>query len=590
MAAVLLRDSGAYHHVTPMMERPNSYRSSRRLLEISEEDRAEICNAGDKWRFSNGARWARLTADRPIPEQLIDSWAHLILNWNQPVFDPTSRDGSPAKWWRHAFRVFAISDRAARGSGFSIDAQQDGHMFDYERVKKGGFWPAFAFTSFRNKLGDQLEAVFESFGVEYEVPNYELLRMSQNNLHTLTAAHRDQVSVLPKSKTSQIGCTLRSISHNLCLLPARGLVRGTWLVQETGNASKNALVRHPFNLVVVPFPYAINPGQFKVVGSLQGDQKSADYTFIGDADANISEWTRGLIREAENSVGEVHGLVFPELSLTAHQFDKVFEFVKGHTNIELLCAGLNQKWPVGGSGRVSPTNLAVMSTFEKVSEEIAKNPKPWTREHAICSHQKHHRWKLDAAQIKGYGLASSLDPSYIWWEDLQVLSRKLAFVVARNRWTVTTLICEDLARVDPAQQIVRAVGPNLVFSLLMDGPQLTNRWSSRYATVLAEDPGSAVLTVNSIGLIRRSENVRKIEGNKESNERSIALWRDGVGDTVEIKIGKADHAACITLYEYDENEYTMDGRRNHHNSIGLRLGNYIPLRLSDSNFPLPEVS
>jgi len=52
---------------------------------------------------------------------------------------------------------------------------------------------------------------------------------------------------------------------------------------------------------------------------------------------------------------------------------------------------------------------------------------------------------------------------------------------------LTVLICEDLARLDPVNDLVRAVGPNLVMSLLMDGPQLTTRWPARYATVLADD-------------------------------------------------------------------------------------------------------
>jgi hypothetical protein len=55
---------------------------------------------------------------------------------------------------------------------------------------------------------------------------------------------------------------------------------------------------------------------------------------------------------------------------------------------------------------------------------------------------------------------------------------------------------------------MNAIGPNLVIALLMDGPQLENRWPARYATVLAEDPGSAVLTVTSLGMVRRSNYAR----------------------------------------------------------------------------------
>jgi len=69
------------------------------------------------------------------------------------------------------------------------------------------------------------------------------------------------------------------------------------------------------------------------------------------------------------------------------------------------------------------------------------------------------------------------------------------FYVFRYGMSMATLICEDLARIDPVQTVIRAIGPNLVIALLMDGPQWQRRWSGRYATVLADDPGSAVLSV-----------------------------------------------------------------------------------------------
>lgn len=66
------------------------------------------------------------------------------------------------------------------------------------------------------------------------------------------------------------------------------------------------------------------------------------------------------------------------------------------------------------------------------------------------------------------------------------------------------LVCEDLARQDPAADLIRAVGPNLLIALLMDGPQLSGRWPARYASVLAEDPGTSVLTLTSLGMAERS--------------------------------------------------------------------------------------
>ena len=71
------------------------------------------------------------------------------------------------------------------------------------------------------------------------------------------------------------------------------------------------------------------------------------------------------------------------------------------------------------------------------------------------------------------------------------MRERLLYFVTLNRMTWSVLICEDLARQDPAADLIRAVGPNLVIALLMDGPQLNGRWPARYASVLAEDPGSS---------------------------------------------------------------------------------------------------
>ena len=79
------------------------------------------------------------------------------------------------------------------------------------------------------------------------------------------------------------------------------------------------------------------------------------------------------------------------------------------------------------------------------------------------------------SQIENYALGSALDANWGWWERIDILSRSLDMFVVRGVSTITTLICEDLARNDPCQELVRGVGPNLVVALLMDGPQLRDR-------------------------------------------------------------------------------------------------------------------
>src|SRR4029077_8941218 len=117
---------------------------------------------------------------------------------------------------------------------------------------------------------------------------------------------------------------------------------------------------------------------------------------------------------------------------------------------------------------------------------------------------KHHRWCLDADQIQQYHLGPRLLPSKRWWEAIDIPERTRLFIRAAENLTVCPVICEDLARIDPAADSVHAVGPELVVALLLDGPQLDTRWPARYASVLAGDPGSSGLSVTSLGMALRS--------------------------------------------------------------------------------------
>jgi hypothetical protein len=133
------------------------------------------------------------------------------------------------------------------------------------------------------------------------------------------------------------------------------------------------------------------------------------------------------------------------------------------------------------------------------------------------------------------------------------------------------LICEDLARNDPCQELVRGVGPNLLIALLMDGPQLKDRWPARYATVLAEDPGSSVLSVTSKGLIARSNATKRFPASDK-----IALWRDDSGRTEELSLPDGAHGLCLTLQPGAVSERSLDGRLNS-NAQSWRLTGIVPV-------------
>lgn len=167
---------------------------------------------------------------------------------------------------------------------------------------------------------------------------------------------------------------------------------------------------------------------------------------------------------------------------------------------------------------------------------------------------KHHRWLIDGNQIKQYNIGDSLSPSQLWWENTPIEDRSINFMSFRPEACFTTLICEDLARIDPCHHVVRAVGPNIVFALLMDGAQLKGRWSERYAMGLSDDPGSSVLTLTSLGLVKRSNYYWN------SHITNIGLWRDPINGTTELSLPDNHQALLITTNRHTKGIKTLDGR------------------------------
>jgi hypothetical protein len=114
-----------------------------------------------------------------------------------------------------------------------------------------------------------------------------------------------------------------------------------------------------------------------------------------------------------------------------------------------------------------------------------------------------------------------------------------------------------LCRQDPIAEVMRSVGPNLVVALLMDGPQLAARWPARYASVLADDPGSSVLTLTSLGMCLRSRSTTAPAG---PASRVVALWKDKIYGSREISLEKDKVGCVLSLSCEAREEFTADGR------------------------------
>ena len=101
---------------------------------------------------------------------------------------------------------------------------------------------------------------------------------------------------------------------------------------------------------------------------------------------------------------------------------------------------------------------------------------------------------------------------------------------------------------------IRTVGPNPVIALRMGGIKMAVRWPGRYATALAEDPGSAVLSFMCAAKVDRSNWL------EAKPARSIGLWRDGRRRTQEIGLPKGAFGVVLSLQSNPKHQTTVDRR------------------------------
>jgi hypothetical protein len=111
--------------------------------------------------------------------------------------------------------------------------------------------------------------------------------------------------------------------------------------------------------------------------------------------------------------------------------------------------------------------------------------------------------------------------------------------------------------------------------LLLDGPQIKERWPAQYASNLADDPGSSVLTFTSWGLIARSN----AQGRYKEN-RSIALWKDDGGNFLSIQMptGNGARGVLLSLWSAHVKDMTMAGKQSV--ARAWRYSSHMPITLS----------
>ncbi len=350
--------------------------------------------------------------------------------------------------------------------------------------------------------------------------------------------------VLPKVRTPPTGRP--AFSRYACVQPPGIDVR--WAKMPARHRGTDLRSEYA-TLLLLPWPLRVRASDFHPVdGSVERLAKNP-YGFFEFAPAeglDLDLLDRVLVAAREEA-GSVDVVMLPECAVDARDLDDLETLLDAH-GVVYLQTGVRE--PVGQAGQF-PNNwlhIGVSARLEKGGPLPSGGRQPWFH----LRQNKHHRWSLDEIQVDQYHLGGALHPHVRWWEAMDVPRKAIQFVEVAEL-VLVALVCEDLAQNDEIAELIRSVGPTAVIVGLLDGPQLKSRWSARYASVLADDPGSAVLTLSSFGMVERS----RPQGRDAS--RMIALWKDPTG-VREIPLDPGAHAVLLTVSMDRAARYTADRR------------------------------
>ena len=213
VSATLINLSGCYSRSENSVSGFSQYR-------FTEQYRQFVCKLGADWRESTSG---------DTPNDLKDLWKQLLINGQCDVTDNTCHD--------IAFKLMAIADEASLGLGFNTSKKSFPIFFRVEHQK----------LLLSAKTGTSYQP-----GELYIPESICMLAIP------------DEVCVQPKTMTPQVGCTLRSFSHNLALLPSKNTVVTNWLFASDKQDEDDDIPEDkPFNLLLIPFPFHISGMAFK---------------------------------------------------------------------------------------------------------------------------------------------------------------------------------------------------------------------------------------------------------------------------------------------------------------------------------------
>jgi hypothetical protein len=441
-------------------------------------------------------RWGAWAEDRDgaVPGLLAREWGVVRARAGIPLDDLTE-----ARDWRLCealLTLHAIADEACVGLGVALDAAG-------------------------------------ADGLRYRARGRELLARTGS----LARIPAHLVRVLPKVRTPPTGSSVRALSRYAAVLVPG--VEARWHkapARRLGPQSCGERV----NYLLLPWPLRVRSSDFRpVAGPLQklADDPFGFFEFVPSERLDLDLVNRMLVA-AQDEVETVDVVVLPESAVEHGEIDDLEALLARH-GVTGLITGVRERPAQPGHFPRNWAHIGVSSGEQ------------WGH----IRQTKHHRWSLDDAQISQYHLGGALHPHIRWWEAMEVPRRSVQLVELGNEVTLASLVCEDLAQSDEVASVIRAVGPMIVVIPVLDGPQLSSRWGARYAAALADDPGSAVLTLTSFGMAQRS----RLPGQNPSPV--VALWKGPGQQTREIPLDPGAQGILLSASARHAVRRSFDGRR-----------------------------
>ncbi|WP_281823525.1 hypothetical protein [Jannaschia rubra] len=506
---------------------------------LSENDRQHAINLGRSWE-----RDARDIATSDTPAGVQKLWEALLKERDE-LMSFNGRDDEVPKWWTTALQLLIAADEASAAIGMPAQADE----------------PVYVAAIRQEVLPRQRDDELTESDV-----SLAKVRIRGSRPSFAIVADPSIVCVFPKCRTSVVGNSLRNYSRNLTLLPAAGHLRCQWQMPAGPFRDDND---EPIDILLIPYPYEVAARAFEPTHTAKDRMRRDDspeaksgpgwgnfqirQTWLEECD--VVDLAVSLLKAAQSDVRSVNGVVLPEYALDYDTFTRLCRAIEEQEeNIEFVIAGSSTNCNEPEDGKA---NYVMTCVWHRLTDTEVSGVMKTRTGHMVTSRRKHHRWRLDSTQLESYALTSALDPRIDWWEQHTIGRRELHFHPFRRNSIFTAMICEDLARSDPCHEVLRNVGPNLVFVLLMDGPQIASRWSARYASTLSDDPGCSVLTLSSRALVERSN-----QTHAHARQNAIAYYTSPFGQTaIHMDPSKGEGGVLLTLTSQGENgRQTIDGR------------------------------